>query len=143
MTLGSTDDEGRDMLVEKLAQGQRPPRPVCRPELQRPGPGPVQEAAGLGGGRQGSGLSIYGQSIAMPINPRFKLSEFNLLDDMPNWFIALLGTRKRGSRGFGARRYGTGMKRDIAEWEETDFHKDWSKITVLETVHERNYNTTA
>ena len=30
------------------------------------------------------------------------------------------------------------MKRDIAEWVETDFHKDWSKLTVLETVHERN-----
>ena len=31
------------------------------------------------------------------------------------------------------------MKKDIAEWEETDFHKDWSKFNVLETINERNY----
>ena len=55
MTLGSTDDQGRDMLVEKMARASGRPVQFAASELQRPGPAAVQEAACLGGGCQSSG----------------------------------------------------------------------------------------
>ena len=139
MTLGSTDDEGRDMLVEKLAQVSGRPVQFAALNYSDQDPGLYRKQLAWVEGAKARGLSIYGQSIAMPIDPRFKLSEFNLLDDMPNWFIALLGTREERIERLNRKEIRDGMKRDIAEWEETDFHKDWSKLTVLETVHERNY----
>ena len=139
MTLGSTDDEGRDMLVEKLAKASGRPVQFAALNYSDQDPGLYKKQLAWVEGAKARGLSIYGQSIAMPIDPRFKLSEFNLLDDMPNWFIALLGTREERIERLQRKEIRDGMKRDIAEWEETDFHKDWSKLTVLETVHERNY----
>ena len=139
MTLGSTDDEGRDMLVEKMAEASG--RPVQFAALNYSDQDPQQYKRQLAWveDAKARGLSIYGQSIAMPIDPRFKLSEFNLFDDMPNWFTALLGTREERIERLGRKEIRDGMKRDIAEWEETDFHKDWTKFNVLETVNERNY----
>lgn len=139
MTLGSTDDQGRDMLVEKMAEASG--RPVQFAALNYSDQDPQQYKRQLAWveDAKARGLSIYGQSIAMPIDPRFKLSEFNLFDDMPNWFTALLGTREERIERLGRKETRDGMKKDIAEWEETDFHKDWTKFNVLETVKERNY----
>ena len=139
MTLGSTDDQGRDMLVEKMAEASG--RPVQFAALNYSDQDPQQYKRQLAWveDAKARGLSIYGQSIAMPIDPRFKLSEFNLFDDMPNWFTALLGTREERIERLGRKETRDGMKKDISEWEETDFHKDWAKLNVLETVNERNY----
>ena len=139
MTLGGTDEDGKEPLVEKLARASG--RPVqfaalnytdADPELYK------KQLAWVEGAKR-EGLSIYGQSLCMPINPRLKLSEFNLFDDMPNWMIALLGTKEERIERLRRKEIRDGMKKDIAEWDATDFHKDWTKFKVLETVHERNY----
>ncbi|MEE9247617.1 MAG: amidohydrolase family protein, partial [Dehalococcoidia bacterium] len=138
MTLGQNPD-GIDPIMERLARASG--RPVqftavafsnIDPDMYKKQPKWLEKV-------NKAGLTIYGVTESMSIDPRLKLSEWNLFDDMPNWFIALLGSKEERVERLQRKEIRDGMKKDIAEWDATDFHKDWTKFKVLETVHERNY----
>jgi len=85
------------------------------------------------------GLPMYCSSICMDVPIEMTLAEFNMFDSMPNWVYPLVGTA--GERAAKLRRpeVRAAMKKDLDEWQATAFHKDWSKVKVLEVVHQRNH----
>ena len=139
MTLGGADEDGKVPLVEIMARASGRPVQFAALNYTDADPQLYKKQLAWVEGAQREGLSIYGQSICMPIDPRLKLSEWNLFDDMPNWLTALLGTPEERMERLRRKDIRDGMKKDIAEWEATDFHKDWSKFKVLAAVQERNY----
>ena len=82
------------------------------------------------------GLPLMLQALCLNIDNLFKLSEFNLYDDYPHWRQALVGSAEERSAKLRDPEVRAGMKRDV---EAMPLPKaDWSKITVVEAVHERN-----
>ena len=83
------------------------------------------------------GLPLLTQTIAMAVNPVFKLSEYNLFDSLPNWVQPLVGSADERAVKLRDPDVRAAMKRDVEEWSLS--RTDWSGTVVLETVHERNY----
>jgi N-acyl-D-aspartate/D-glutamate deacylase len=82
------------------------------------------------------GLPLMYQRGSVVNSSEFKLSEYNLYDYMPNWVEPLLGSpeeRAAKLRDSGVRE---AMKNDVEEWP--NIMNDWSRVSVLEVVHERN-----
>jgi N-acyl-D-amino-acid deacylase len=84
-----------------------------------------------------AGLPLVLQLLCTPGGNNFKLSEYNLYDYMPNWVQPLVGSpeeRAAKLRDPGVR---AAMKRDVEEWP--NLRTNWSRLRVLEVVHERHY----
>ena len=69
---------------------------------------------------------------------QFKLSEFNLFDYMPSWIQPLVGSAEERAAKLRDSETRVAMKRDIEEWP--NIRTDWSRVLVMEVVHERNYD---
>ena len=83
------------------------------------------------------GLPVFSQQIAIAFQSEFKLSEYNLFDYMPHWVQPLVGTPEERATKLRDPASRAAMKRDV---EEIPFSRtDWTKVRVLEVVHERNY----
>ena len=81
-------------------------------------------------------LPLFHQGAATIESVEFKLSEYNLYDFMPNWVQPLIGTPEERAAKLRHPEVREAMKRDVEEWP---YHmNDWSKVSVLEVVHERN-----
>jgi N-acyl-D-aspartate/D-glutamate deacylase len=137
-TLGVVDETGADPLIEKMARASGRPVQFAAVVHDQNNPEFYKKQLKWLQNANKAGLSIFGETSCMQIDARFTLAEFNLLDDMPHWLQALLGTPKERMARLRLPETREGMKKDIANWDETDFHKDWTKFTVLETMHERN-----
>ena len=68
---------------------------------------------------------------------QFKLSEFNLYDYMPSWVQPLVGSPEERAVKLRDPVTRAAMKRDVEEWPF--FKTEWSRVSVVEVVHERNY----
>ena len=66
----------------------------------------------------------------------FKLSEYNLYDFMPSWVHPLTGNAQERAAKLREPGVRDAMKRDDAEWSAGQ--SDWSRVSVVEVVHERN-----
>ena len=83
------------------------------------------------------GLAVYAQLICTPTQAEFTLAEYNMFDYMPNWVQPLVGSPEERAAKLRDPGIRPAMKRDV---EEVPFARtDWSKMRVLEVVHERNY----
>ena len=83
------------------------------------------------------GLPLLTQELVMEVNAEFKLAEYNLFDTMPNWVDPLVGSVEERVIKLRDPDVRAAMKKDVEEYAL--LRTDWSRITVLETVHERNY----
>ena len=83
------------------------------------------------------GLPLLTQELVMEVNAEFKLAEYNLFDTMPNWVQPLVGSIEERVIKLRDPDVRAAMKKDVEEYAL--LRTDWSRITVLETVHERNY----
>jgi len=88
---------------------------------------------------QRMGLPVYCSAICMDIPIEMTLAEFNMFDSMPHWVEPLVGSPRERARKLRDPQTRAAMKRDLDEWEATAFHKDWSRVTVLETTQPRNH----
>ena len=68
---------------------------------------------------------------------QFKLSEFNLYDYLPNWVQPLVGTAEERAIKLRNPETRIEMKQDIEKMPS--LRTDWTRVRVLEVVHERNY----
>ncbi|MEE9247538.1 MAG: amidohydrolase family protein [Dehalococcoidia bacterium] len=83
------------------------------------------------------GLPLLTQELVMEVNAEFKLAEYNLFDSLPNWVQPLVGSVEERVIKLRDPDVRAAMKKDVEE--HALLRTDWSRITVLETVHERNY----
>ena len=83
------------------------------------------------------GLPMLLQMVAHVSGLQYQLSEFNLLDFMPNWVQPLVGSAQERAAKLKAPGVREAMKKDVEEWP--DGRTDWGRVKVLEVVHERNY----
>ena len=83
------------------------------------------------------GLPVFSQQIVISFQSEFKLAEYNLFDYMPHWVQPLVGTPEERAAKLRDPATRAPMKRDV---EDIPFSRtDWTKVKVLEVVHERNY----
>ena len=83
------------------------------------------------------GFPVIEQQLALPVDAEFTLAEYNLFDLMPNWVQPLIGTPEERVAKLRDPNIRAGMKKDV---EETPHARaDWSKVTVLQVVHDRNH----
>ena len=83
------------------------------------------------------GLPLMTQELVMEVNAEFKLAEYNLFDSLPSWVEPLVGSVEERVIKLRDPDIRAAMKKDADE--QALLRTDWSRITVLETVHERNY----
>ena len=83
------------------------------------------------------GLPLVLQRACTGGGDQFKLSEFNLFDYMPNWVQPLVGGPEERAAKLRDPEVRIAMRRDVEEWPL--YRTDWSKMMVLEVVHERNH----
>ena len=83
------------------------------------------------------GLPLFTQELVMEVNAEFQLSEYNLFDSLPGWVNPLVGSIEERTLKLKAPDIRDEMKRD-ADARQL-LRTDWSRVTVLETMHERNY----
>ncbi len=83
------------------------------------------------------GLPLFTQELVMEINAEFQLSEYNLFDSLPSWVHPLVGTIEERTLKLKDPDIREEMKRDADA--RRLLRTDWSRVTVLETMHERNY----
>ena len=68
---------------------------------------------------------------------QFTLAEYNMYDYMPNWVQPLVGSAEERAAKLREPAVREAMKRDVEKWP---LHKtDWARVSVLQVVHERNY----
>jgi len=82
------------------------------------------------------GLPLLTQELVMQIDSEFKLSEYNLFDSLPAWVDPLVGTIAERSEKLRDPNTRQAMKKDADE--KNLLRTDWSQVTVVDTVHERN-----
>ena len=82
------------------------------------------------------GLPVVEQVIVAFTEPEFTLAEYNMFDYMPNWVQPLVGSREERLAKLRDRSIRDGMKRDVEEHPNN--RTNWSRLKVLEVVHERN-----
>ena len=83
------------------------------------------------------GLPLFTQELVMEVNAEFQLSEYNLFDSLPGWVNPLVGSIEERTLKLKDPDIRDEMKRD-ADARQL-LRTDWSRVTVLETMHERNY----
>ena len=83
------------------------------------------------------GLPLFTQELVMEINAEFQLSEYNLFDTIPSWVDPLVGSIEERTLKLKDLDVRTAMKKGAEEQQL--LRTDWTRVTVLETVHERNY----
>ena len=84
------------------------------------------------------GLPLFLQRLSsLPAN-QFKLSEYNLFDYMANWVQPLVGSPEERVAKLRDPSVRAAMKRDVEEYSYLG-PTDWSRMRVLEVVHERNH----
>ena len=83
------------------------------------------------------GLPLFTQELVMEINAEFQLSEYNLFDTIPSWVDPLVGSIEERTLKLKDPDIRTAMKKGAEEQQL--LRTDWTRVTVLETVHERNY----
>ncbi len=83
------------------------------------------------------GLPLFTQELVMEINAEFQLSEYNLFDSIPSWVDPLVGSIEERTLKLKDPDIREAMKKGADE--QNLLRTDWTRVTVLETVHERNY----
>ncbi len=83
------------------------------------------------------GLPLFTQELVMEINAEFQLSEYNLFDTIPSWVDPLVGSIEERTLKLKDPDIREAMKKGAEE--QNLLRTDWTRVTVLETVHERNY----
>ena len=83
------------------------------------------------------GLPLFTQELVMEINAEFQLSEYNLFDSIPSWVDPLVGSIEERTLKLKDPDVRAAMKKGADEQQL--LRTNWSRVTVLETVHERNY----
>ena len=83
------------------------------------------------------GLPLFTQELVMEVNAEFQLSEYNLFDSLPGWVNPLVGSIEERTLKLKDPDIRDEMKRD-ADARQL-LRTDWSRVTVLETMNERNY----
>ena len=83
------------------------------------------------------GLPLFTQELVMEVNAEFQLSEYNLFDSLPGWVNPLVGSIEERTLKLKDPDIRDEMKRD-ADARQL-LRTDWSRVTVLETMHRRNY----
>ena len=83
------------------------------------------------------GLPLFTQELVMEVNAEFQLSEYNLFDSLPGWVNPLVGSIEERTLKLKDPDIRDEMKRD-ADARQL-LRTDWTRVTVLETMHERNY----
>ena len=82
------------------------------------------------------GLPLLTQELVMEVNSEFRLSEYNLFDPLPAWVDPLVGTVEERSAKLRDPEIRAAMRKDAEE--QKLLRTDWSRLTVVDTVHERN-----
>ena len=83
------------------------------------------------------GLPLLLQRLCTLGGQQFKLAEYNLFDYMPNWVQPLVGNPEERAAKLRDPSVRAAMKRDVEEAASAE-NTDWSRLKVLEVVHERN-----
>ena len=82
------------------------------------------------------GLPLLTQELVMEVQSEFRLSEYNLFDTLPAWVDPLVGTVEERSEKLRNPETRAAMIKDADE--AGLLRTDWSRLTVVDTVHERN-----
>ena len=85
------------------------------------------------------GLPLMLQRVCQFIGIQFKLSEFNMYDYMHNWVQPLVGSPEERAAKLRDTAVRDAMKRDVENDPFYNIRTDWSRVTVLQVAHERNY----
>ncbi len=83
------------------------------------------------------GLPLVFQKTVPGTGTEFKLSEYNMFDYMPNWVQPLVGRPEERAAKLRDGSVREAMKSDVEDWP--NFRTDWSRVSVLQVAHERNY----
>ena len=83
------------------------------------------------------GLPLVFQKTVPGTGTEFKLSEYNMFDYMPNWVQPLVGSPEERAAKLRDGSVREAMKSDVEDWP--NFRTDWSRVSVLQVAHERNY----
>ncbi len=83
-----------------------------------------------------AGLPVVIQQNSMDPVSEFTLAEYNLFDYMPNWITPLVGDAEERAVKLRDPEARERMKQDVIDRPHA--RTDWSQMTVVETVHERN-----
>ena len=128
-TIGFSDDRERqrELLTEMMRRAGRPLQVILGDE----------EGYKWADAAHAEGLPVFVQEPSFVPDSVFKLAEYNLFDYMPNWVQPLVGTAEERASKLRNPEARAAMKRDV---EERPFARtDWSRLRVMEVVHERNY----
>ena len=128
---GLTPDErtsARDMVAQTMRLSGRPFHLL---DIQQ-GEDPAWEQM-----CRDEGLRLVYQKTVPGTGTEFKLSEYNMFDYMPNWVQPLIGTPEERAAKLRDGSVREAMKSDVQDWP--NFRTDWSKLSVLQVAHERNY----
>ena len=82
------------------------------------------------------GLPLILQQLSTFSDDVFQLAEYNLYDFMPNWVQPLVGSAEERAAKLRDPGIRPAMKQDVEDWP--NFRTDWTRLSVLEVVHERN-----
>ena len=83
------------------------------------------------------GLPLVLQRLTSLLGQQFTLAEYNLFDYMPSWVQPLVGNAEERAAKLRDHSVRAAMKRDVESASPGMI--DWSRMRVLEVVHERNH----
>ena len=81
-------------------------------------------------------MPIYTQESVKENYSDFSLAEYNLFDYMPSWVQPLVGSPEERAAKLKDPAIREAMKQDVLDYPF--LRTDWSRVAILETVHERN-----
>lgn len=83
------------------------------------------------------GMRLYSQQVAVPDTlQRYKLTEWNMFDYMPNWVQPLVGSVPERMARLRDPQVRAAMKQDVIDWPNT--RTNWEITRVCETAQARN-----
>ena len=128
-TIGISDDkeEQRAMLTEMMKISGRPLHVI---------PGDDEGFEWVQSSRA-QGLPVVAQQTPINTYAEFKLAEYNMFDYMPSWVQPLVGDPEERAAKLREPGVREAMKLDVLARPHP--RTDWSKMKVLEVVHDRNY----
>ena len=83
------------------------------------------------------GFPVLNQLNTVGASAQFKLEEYNLFDYMPSWVQPLVGSPEERLEKLRDASIRPAMKSDMEKFPSP--RTQWDKVTILEVVHERNY----
>ena len=126
-------DRQRELMTRMMRESGRPLHVL----LEDAGDGDREAPRKWVSEMRAEGLPLFTQELVMQIDSEFKLSEYNLFDNLPSWVEPFVGTAAERAEKLRVPETRAAMKKEAEAYGM--LRTDWSQMRVLEAVHERNH----